>query len=252
MVEGGLATNCGKLAITTGGAEDNSGLVKAVLSPDIGGGGGPPVLGWSCGGLCGLQPGGGLARTGRGAASGDMTAGGAGVIGANIVLVPAGACEGEVGREKAVNGLIGGSLGDTGGCPPGSGSEELLPRMGWLEMIPGGPGKYPASGRLGGNIEADAGAVIDTASWDVVIAAAVSGSGTGSEVVSTALVDVASLTAAMLSGTIMFTFSTFSAGAGAVAWVTRHLFSQPGNNSSLSPGRNVSILPQVTPQSGVG
>ena len=44
---GGLATNCGKLAITTGGAEANSGLVKAVLSPDIGGGG--PVLG--CGGL---------------------------------------------------------------------------------------------------------------------------------------------------------------------------------------------------------
>ena len=90
-----------------------------------------------------------MARTGRGLARGEVGAGGAGVIGANMEeLAPMGATmvdwapigagganaaewEGEVGREKAVNGLMGGSRGEIGGgLPPGSGRDWRLPLIG--------------------------------------------------------------------------------------------------------------------------
>ena len=166
-----------------------------------------------------------MARTGRGLARGEVGAGGAGVIGANMEeLAPTGATmvdwapigavganvaewEGEVGREKAVKGLMGGSRGEIGGgFPPGSGRDWRLPLIGWLEMIPG-LGKYPANGRLGGNIEA----VVETASKDEAIAA-------DSDVVS-AIDDVTVASACSLTivlSVTSFTFSTFSSTVAAV------------------------------------
>ena len=67
----------------------------------------------------------GVASTGRGAARGTVGVEGEGVMGANTALAAA-EWAGEVGSEKAVAGLVGGSWGDTGGGQPGSGSEELL------------------------------------------------------------------------------------------------------------------------------
>jgi len=77
-------------------------------------------------------------------------------MGVNIEFAGIEVCEGDVGREKAVNGRTGGSTGDTGQAPApilGSGSEELLPLIGWLEMT---PGKYPESTVGGATIEAGA------------------------------------------------------------------------------------------------
>ena len=126
---------------------------------------------------------------------------GGGPMGAN-----AAEWEGEVGREKAVKGLIGGSRGEIGGgLPPGSGRDWRLPLIGWLEMIPG-LGKYPANGRLAGNIEA----VVETASKDEAIAADSDVSAIDDVTVTSAC----SLTI-ILSGTL-FTFSTFSSTVAAV------------------------------------
>ena len=86
--------------------------------------------------------------TGVGVASGPTIWGGAGVMGVNIdgAGTWSESCtggsdwtwEGEVGKENAVNGLTGGSMGDRGGSAPDAGKELLLPLIGWLEMIPGG------------------------------------------------------------------------------------------------------------------
>jgi len=79
----------------------------------------------------------GLANRGLGAAkgvdAGDNTGMGAGVMGVNIEFAGIEVCEGDVGKEKAVNGRTGGSTGDTGQAPApilGSGREVLLPLMG--------------------------------------------------------------------------------------------------------------------------
>ena len=71
-------------------------------------------------------------------------------------------------------------------------------------MIPG-LGKYPANGRLGGNIDA----VVETASKDEAISA-------DSDVSAIDDVTVASACSLALSGTL-FTFSTFSSVAAVVA-----------------------------------
>lgn len=85
-------------------------------------------------------PGWGVGRRGRGVATGAegvVRMGGAGVIGLNR---EEGACEGVVGREKAVKGRVGGSIGDVGGggielVRVGSGREGFLALTGWLEMM---------------------------------------------------------------------------------------------------------------------
>ena len=104
--EEGEATNCGKLPML-GGAELSRGLEKAVLSEVW------PSPGTRVG-LCGLQPGVGVASTGLGETSGtsagDTWTGR--LIGVKMRLP--GRWEGLVGREKAVHGITGGSRGDVG------------------------------------------------------------------------------------------------------------------------------------------
>jgi len=65
------------------------------------------------GGLCGVRPGVGVGSTGRGVAIGAEVEimDGAGVIG---VKREEGPCAGEVGSEKAVKGIVGGSKGEAG------------------------------------------------------------------------------------------------------------------------------------------
>jgi len=90
------------------------------------------------GGLCGTKPGVRIGSTGRGVAIGAEveTMDGAGVIG---VKSEDGPCAGEVGREKAVKGIVGGSKGEAG-CTGRhgrvvSGRDGFLSLTGWLEMI---------------------------------------------------------------------------------------------------------------------
>jgi len=62
---------------------------------------------------------------------------------------------------------------------------------------------------------------------------------------------VSSLTIPEVS-VFLFSDSFSSNLTSCTSCLTSALFSHCGNNSSLSPGRKVSILPQVTPHSGVG